>query len=67
MPSHPLDPRDKKEFTEAFTLVFEGDIRQFKMNPLNTETPWGVPYACGLGDAFAQRDRLQEQLDQLKD
>ena len=44
----------------AFTLVFAGDIRKFKMNPLTTETPWGVPYAVSLGDALAENDELRE-------
>jgi hypothetical protein len=47
---------DDPKYTEAFTLVFEGDIRKFKMNPLTTETPWGVPYAVMLGDALEQLD-----------
>lgn len=49
-----------ERYAKAFTLVFEGDIRKFKMNPLTTETPWGTPYAVSLGDAL-------EELDQLKD
>lgn len=43
-----------------FTLVFEGDITKFKGNPLKTETPFGVPYAAGLGDAFAKLDKIDE-------
>lgn len=43
-----------------FTLVFEGDITKFKGNPLKTETPFGVPHAAGLGDAFAQLDKIDE-------
>ena len=53
------DQRDREKLTKAFTLVFEGDIRRFKMNPLATETPWGIPYAAGMGDAFEQIDQLE--------
>lgn len=47
----------------AFTLVFEGDIRQFKMNPLTTETPWGIPYAVSMGDILEEADELREKLE----
>lgn len=46
-----------------FTLVFEGDIGKFKLNPLNTETPFGRPVAAGRGDAFEECDKLREQLE----
>ena len=45
---------------EAFTLVFAGDIRKFKMNPLTTETPWGIPYAVMAGDALEELDALRD-------
>lgn len=51
---------------ESFTLVFEGDIRKFKMNPLATETPWGIPYAVSIGDALEEGDKLREELERLK-
>ena len=54
------------DFTAAFTLVFEGDIRRFKMNPLTTETPWGIPYAVSLGDITEEADELREQLEKLE-
>lgn len=50
------DPRNREDLTKAFTLVFEGDIRKFNMNPLTTETPWGIPYAVSMGDALEQLD-----------
>lgn len=56
-----MDPRDKEKYTKAFTLVFEGDIRRFKQNPLTTETPWGVPYAVSMGDALEQLDELKTE------
>lgn len=46
-------PSDK---TKSFTLVFEGNIRTFKSNPLTTETPWGIPYAVAVGDALEDLD-----------
>jgi hypothetical protein len=53
------DPRDTPPLTKAFTLVFEGDIRKFKGNPLTTETPWGIPYAVAMGDALEELDELK--------
>jgi len=47
------------KLTKSFTMVFEGDIRQFKMNPLTTETPWGIPYAVALGDALEELDAIK--------
>lgn len=48
---------------EYFTLVFAGDITQFKGNPLATETPFGIPVAVGEGDAFAEIEELEDRLD----
>lgn len=53
------DPRNTERLTKAFTLVFEGDIRSFKKNPLTTETPWGIPYAVSMGDALEELDELK--------
>lgn len=53
------DQRDREKLTKAFTLVFAGDIRKFKMNPLTTETPWGIPYAVSMGDALEEADEPQ--------
>jgi hypothetical protein len=58
------DPRDVPELTEAFTLVFEGDIRQFDFNPLKTDTPFGRPYAVSMGDALAKIDKLMTEADE---
>ena len=48
---------------EYFTIVFEGDIRKFDLNPFKTKTPFGIPVVVGLGDAFARIDELEEQLN----
>jgi hypothetical protein len=47
---------------QYFTLVFEGDIRAYKGNPLKTETPFGVPVAVGVGNAFDQIESLEDQI-----
>ncbi len=52
------DPR----VCEYFTLVFKGDIRKFKENPLKTETPFGVAIIAGIGNAFEELDELRERL-----
>jgi len=46
---------------QYFTLVFRGSIRDFK-EPLKTETVFGVPFAAGVGDAFAETEQLEAQL-----
>jgi hypothetical protein len=56
------DPR-----AEAFTLVFGGDIRQLKANPLTAETPFGVAYAAGVGDLFNDIDEIRDLLAQAMD
>jgi hypothetical protein len=43
---------------EYFTLVFKGDLGRFKLNPMNTKTPFGLPVAAGRGDAFEEADHL---------
>lgn len=49
------------------TMVFQLERAIFKtMNPLNTETPWGIPYAVSIGDALEEGDALREELDSLK-
>ena len=53
--------------TVTCTMVFEVDRAVFKsMNPLNTVTPWGIPYAVSIGDALEEGDKLREELDSLK-
>jgi hypothetical protein len=52
------------ETKQYFTLVFEGEIRKFDGNPLRTETPFGVPVAAGIGNAFETIDRLELALDE---
>lgn len=47
-----------------FTLVFAGNIREFKGNPLTTETVFGVPVSVGVGDAHDELERLHEAHDQ---
>jgi hypothetical protein len=52
--------------TDFFTVVFKGNLRDFKGDPLKAETVFGVPSACGLGDAFEETDRLRELLDKAE-
>jgi hypothetical protein len=56
------DPRD----TSCFTIVFDGDIRRFKENPFHMDGPFGKPRTIGFGDAFEERDKLQERVDELE-
>ena len=53
------------ETDEYFTLVFKGNLRNFQGNPLRTETPFGIPIVCGIGDAFEEADGLRAQLEYL--
>lgn len=47
---------------EYFTLVFKGNLREFKGNPLKTETPFGIPFVAAIGDLSEVVDQLEEQL-----
>ena len=49
-----------------FTIVFEGDIGAFKANPLKTETPFGVPYTIGRGNALDEMDDLREEAERWR-
>ena len=44
----------------AFTLVFSGNIRDFKRNPLTTETPFGVAWGAAVGDLMARLNEIEE-------
>lgn len=50
------------EHYKAFTLVFEGDIRDFP-NPFTTDSPWGKPYASCVWDALEETEELREALE----
>jgi hypothetical protein len=52
---------------DCFTLVFKGKISSFNKNPFLTETPFGTPYAAGIGNAFEEADKLREKLERLKE
>lgn len=43
-----------------FTVVFEGDIRKLKGNPLRYETEFGKPIAAGIGNAFDKIENIIE-------
>ena len=49
-----------------FTLIFKGDIRDLKFNPLFEQTVFGECCGMGVGDAFAENERLQEEIDALR-
>jgi hypothetical protein len=53
----------KETATVPFTLVFDGDLRDFKGNPLRTDTPFGKPYVCALGDLAEENEKLIAKLD----
>lgn len=44
----------------AFTVVFEGDIAKFEGNPLRVNTPFGKPFAIGMGNALDQIEGIHE-------
>lgn len=46
------------------TMVFEVEEAKFRsMNPLTTETPWGIPYAISVGDALEENDEIRDLLE----
>ncbi len=51
----------------GFTLVFSGDLRTYGHNPLTKETPYGVPYAAGVGDAFEEAEKMRDLLREVLD
>lgn len=50
---------------EYFTLVFKGNLKGFAGNPLRTETPFGIPFICALGNVCDEADDLREKLETL--
>lgn len=50
-----------------FTLVFDGELSDFKENPFKTLTPFGFPTASSVGDALEKNDRLTEALEKIAD
>lgn len=45
---------------EFFTVVFKGDLKKVGPNPFRiTDTPFGEPIACGVGDAFVEIESLK--------
>lgn len=51
-----------------FTLVFEGDIGEFKFNPLKTEAgAYGVPFAAGRGDALSSLSEQEDEASKFED
>ncbi len=51
------------EADEYFTLVFKGNLRNFQGNPLRTETPFGIPFICALGNICDEAEELREAAD----
>lgn len=54
--------KDPRDFT-YFTATFKFDARLYDGNPMLAETPFGRPETCGLGDVFADRDRLERVVE----
>ncbi len=49
----------------AFTLVFDGDLKNFEGNPFQTDTPFGRPYAIAIGDALEEKDKLEQRIKEI--
>jgi hypothetical protein len=41
---------------EYFTLIFKGDVRKIKENPLYEQTPFGECVGIAVGSLFDERD-----------
>lgn len=50
-----------------FTLVFEGDLREQKGNPLHIETPFGVPVRAAIGDGLEGGDQMHDHLAEARE
>lgn len=49
--------------SEGMTLWFDKDIREITENPHRIETPFGFAAIVGTGNAFDQRDALEEAIE----
>ncbi len=47
------------------TMVFECNLKTVAGNPFKIETPYGIPISVGLGDAFTERDDLEDEIETL--
>ena len=55
-----------KKVAKQFTVVFDGDLRAFKPNPFHTDTPFGRPVACGIGNFFEREDEAADTITQME-
>ena len=51
----------------AFTCVFDGNIREFRGNPHQADTPFGRPTVVSAGDVCQAHDALEEQLNAARE
>lgn len=51
---------------DRFTLIFNGDIIDFKGNPFHVDTPFGRPQVVSVGDLAQERDRFEDALHAQK-
>lgn len=50
-----------------FTLVLDGDIEKFNFNTFKVEAgPYGLPTACGRGNAFSETEALHDEIERLE-
>lgn len=48
-----------------FTIVFDGNLKDYNGNPFHTETPFGKPQVVSDGDATDRADDLEEALQRI--
>ena len=53
------------ETDTAFTLVFDGDLREFDRNPMKVESPFGKCVAAHIGDALQKLDDSESEISRL--
>jgi hypothetical protein len=49
-----------------FTMVFDGDLREFKGNPLKAVADWGPVQSAGVGNAFSEPDAAKQRIAELE-
>ena len=49
----------------TFTVIFKNRLRDVPGNPFTAETPFGPVRAAGIGNAYAERDVLEEALQAI--
>ena len=51
---------------DKFTIIFKGDIRKFRENPLTIASPFGEVFSVWVGDAYDEVEDLRAENEKLR-